>query len=254
MKKISKRRQRLTIVNDELGSVDLSKIPPIDCLITSPPYKDRDGYSNELMARLGLIMNSCMNPGARAFVNFGQLREDFGRVFEVPLEIKQGDLRIGQTIIWIKSISIDGPCIGHMQPINSSRTLNYAWEFIYTFYRDPEPDIDRLSIGVPFADKSNLTRGGRGTNGDIRCAGDTWFIPYKTTGRTTKKKHRYEFPEELVERCIKLSNLKPNSIIMDPFSGSGTVASVAKRLGHSAVIIDRDPESIGIAADRWSSV
>lgn len=247
----------LLSINKEVGVRVAYDIAPnsIDCIVTSPPYKTKDGYSDALMYALGDLMHRYLKPCGIAFVNFGQLKEDFQRPFYAQSEIARSHgVEPGQTIIWAKSIAIDGVQKGHFQPINSKRILNYCWEFIFTFYRGSEPELDRLSIGVPYSDKSNLKRGTRGKNGDLHCGGDIWFVPYKTTGASKKKRHRYEFPEELVERCLKVSGLKPGDTVLDPFGGSGTTAAVAKRLGLNAVIIDKNAEHIASARKRWEEV
>ncbi|MDE2956872.1 MAG: site-specific DNA-methyltransferase, partial [Bacteroidota bacterium] len=57
-------------------------------------------------------------------------------------------------------------------------------------------------------------------------------------------RHEAEFPEELVRRVIKLYS-PSGGIILDPFVGSGTTTSVAKRLG-----IDVMPEYVDLARRR----
>lgn len=148
---------------------------------------------------------------------------------------------------------------GHYQAINKkSPTLNYCWEPVFSFYKPPEPGLDRLSIGCAFADKTNLKRGTRGAQGDVHCIGDVWFIPYETTGATKKKastktKHAYSFPEELVKRCIKVSGIARGSTVYDPFMGSGTVAVVAKRLGMNVIGTDIDDEALRTTRTRWGA-
>lgn len=146
---------------------------------------------------------------------------------------------------------------GHYQPINSkSPTLNYCWETVYTFFKPPSGKLDRLAIGCPFTDKSNMDRGNRGQNGDLHCAGDIWWIPYRTTGAKAKKAtaglaHSYSFPEELVERALKLCEVGPGSMVCDPFLGGGTTAVVAKRLGCHTFGVELDQEAADVAVARW---
>lgn len=236
-----------------------------DCAVFSPPYKTKDGYSSSLMAALGRLLARVMKPSTRMFMDFGQLREGFWRPLYAAMHLAAGRLdRIddqesyvlqpGQTIAWVKSMAIDGPVRGHCTPLNSAKTLNYGWEYVFTLWKGPvEPDMDKLAVGVPYADKTNLTRGTRGKNGDLRCAGDAWFIPYKTTGATTKKSHVYEFPEELVERCFKVAGMRPGMTIYEPFLGGGTTAVVAKRMGLNVYATERDPATVEAAIDRWSA-
>lgn len=246
---------------------DCTEIPDesVDLVVTSPPYKRKDGYSRALMQMLGKCLGRVLRPGGIVFFNFGQLNEDLARPYEAQSAVREGSrfprncsrdwLYTGQTIAWVKSIAVpDGSgrsfVKGHSQPINSPYLLYYNWEFVFTYYKKPRPRIDALSIGVEYADKSNLTRGTRGKHGDIRCAGDTWYIPYETTGKTKKKKHAYEYPEELVRRCIKLSGVKPGGVIYEPFLGSGTSVCVAKECGLNAYATELDPENIHVAVGR----
>lgn len=219
---------------DEAHRIDNGSI---DVIVTSPPYKDEDGYSDALMRSFGHLCRDKLKNNGRVFFNFGQLKGAYSRPFGAACEVASaGGLQFEQTIIWVKSIAISGEQRGHYQPINSDFILNYCWEYIFVLSKGAPTTLNRLSIGVPFKDKSNLTRGDRGVNGDLHCAGDVWFIPYETTGASEKKKHAHEFPEELVRRCLLLHG---GSVVLDPFAGSGTVGRVAKQLGKSYILIEK---------------
>lgn len=219
------------------GSVPIED-SSVDLVITSPPYKKKEGNDTGLMESLGLLIDRVLKPDGLAFVNLGQLSESFRRQFEVPLEIEVGSLKIWQTQIWVKSHCFDGPRKGHVTPINSKRILDFSWEYVYQ-YRKGNPELDKLAVGVPYADQGNLNRGDRGKNGDVRCAGDVFFIPYSTKGKTAKKAHQYEYPEKLVERLIKLSGKGAGSVVLDPFAGSGTTLKVAESMGLIGIGIDK---------------
>ena len=141
---------------------------------------------------------------------------------------------------------------GHYQPINSPDVLNYGFEYVFGL-RKPGPAraLDRLGIGVPFADKTNLTRGTRGQNGDLHCAGDVWFIPYETVGQTDKKHHRHQFPSELARRLIVLNQLEKGSLIFDPFLGGGTTAVAARMSGMNCVGYELNQYTIEVAKQRF---
>jgi hypothetical protein len=265
-----------------------------DVAFFSPPYKEDDGYTDELMRALGRLLARVMAPGGRVWMNFGQLREQLDRPQCAARLLELGAssmLRPGQTVIWAKSIAVPswretliaylkqtgtpstaagvgkllgtikkilrGPGRptqrGHYQPINSPYLMHYCWEYVFQFHKLPEPKLDRLSVGVPFTHKSNLTRGTRGKNGDLHCPGDIWFIPYQTTGRDKKKTHRYEFPEKLVEHALRVSGIHPGGTVIDPFLGSGTTVRVAKQLGLNAYGIDKSKRALTTTRRRWAN-
>jgi len=250
----------------------------VDVAVFSPPYFERDGYTMPLMREIGRLLGRVLKPGARAFMNFGQIKEDLERPMKAHRLLLHSsseddhdhELVAGQQIIWVKSIAMGGwsetcdscntdvtvplHCRGHVQPINSDRLLNYSWEYVFTYTKGlskDAPPLDRLAIGVPYADKSNLTRGTRGKNGDLRCAGDIWFIPYKTTGSKSKKRHQHSYPLELARRCIRLSGVPQGSLVFDPFMGGGTTAIAARLCGMNAVSYDCDKASLATAIKLW---
>jgi site-specific DNA-methyltransferase (adenine-specific) len=225
----------------------------VDLVVSSPPYLKRDGYSEVLMLGLGRLLARVLKPGARAFVNFGTTQEGLFRAFEAARLVGSVGLTHGQTIVWVKSVPIGDKTHGHFQAINSPNLLNYTHEYVFQFYKgDPRP-LDRLAVGVPYTDKSNMKRGTRGKNGDVHCGGDTWFIPYETTGATKKKPHHHGFPLQLPLKCIKLAGLAPRSIVLDPFSGGGTTAVAAKILGHHAIALDVSLEALKQTELRWGT-
>jgi site-specific DNA-methyltransferase (adenine-specific) len=104
---------------------------------------------------------------------------------------------------------------------------------------------------VPFQDKGNLTRGARGKNGDLRCQGNVWHIPYETIkSKSEKGSHPAIFPVELARRCLKLCALPEGAVILDPFCGTGTVMLAARELGLSGIGIDVDEQYLDYARER----
>jgi site-specific DNA-methyltransferase (cytosine-N4-specific) len=61
--------------------------------------------------------------------------------------------------------------------------------------------------------------------------------------------HFATFPEDLVEPCI-LAGSRAGDIVFDPFMGSGTVASVAQRLGRRWLGAELNPDYIALQAGR----
>jgi DNA modification methylase len=65
--------------------------------------------------------------------------------------------------------------------------------------------------------------------------------------------HFAVMPPKLVEPCI-LAGSRPGDIVLDPFSGSGTVAQVAVQTGRQYLGIELNPEYIKLAQKRLASV
>jgi DNA modification methylase len=75
---------------------------------------------------------------------------------------------------------------------------------------------------------------------------------FANEGRKESHAHFSKFPEELPKRCILASGvpLKPESIVLDPFAGSGTTGVVAKKLGCTFVGFEIDPRHADSANKR----
>lgn len=80
---------------------------------------------------------------------------------------------------------------------------------------------------------------------DGRNARSVWTITTKPYAGA----HFATFPPELPERCIKAGSAE-GDLVLDPFSGSGTTAFVARTLARRAVGIDLNTEYLDLAADR----
>jgi len=181
----------------------------IGLVITSPPYKNSDGFSFELMYNVFSRVFRVQKNNSLLFLNFGHLAEDKFRPFEVCHLMKEIGYKLNETIVWVKN---------HYRPIQGKRRLNNLTEFIFMLHKGKMPEIDRLSIGVPYKDKSNV---GRYSDVDLKCGGNVWFIPYDTIQSKDEKLHNDRFPVGLPEKCIRLSGLK-DGIVLDPFAGIGT--------------------------------
>ena len=101
---------------------------------------------------------------------------------------------------------------------------------------------------MPFKDKSNIAR--RGHTRDLRCRGNTWFIPYQTVqSRAAKFNHPGTFPVDLPRWCIRLHGRKA-PVVLDPFMGTGTtLVATLLEAGHG-IGIDIDPAYVAIARER----
>ncbi len=65
--------------------------------------------------------------------------------------------------------------------------------------------------------------------------------------------HFAVMPEALVEPCL-LAGSRPGDVVLDPFTGSGTVGAVAVNHGRSFVGCELNPDYIALARQRIGNV
>lgn len=210
----------------------------IDLVVTSPPYKKKDGYSTSLMHDIAASLKSVMKPNSLLFLNFGATKEETNRPYSAR-DIFSDYLNFVQTIIWVKSFN----GTGRFSPSNSNQYFARMWENIFVFSKGKNWAFDKLAIGCPFKCKSNIRR--RNHSQDLRDAGDLWFIPYpnKTGKNEFEKGHKDGFPPELVRKAILCSGIAPGSSVLDPFGGGATTGFVAEEMGHNSFIYEMNQDT-----------
>ena len=233
----------------------------IDVITTSPPYnikKDYGAYKDDLpwdeylvwIKTLSEEFFRILKDDGSLFLNIGSTNKRPEMSMEVCFEVMKS-FKLQNHITWVKSITVNNNSYGHFKPINSQRFLNNTNENIFQFTKTGENAIDRLAIGVPFQDQSNITRWKHGKT--TRCRGNTWYIPYRTVqSKTEKYNHPAGFPIELPLTCIKLHGIKDELVVLDPFLGTGSTAVAAKMLGVSCLGIELDKNFYDIAISRIS--
>ncbi|MFK3677879.1 DNA-methyltransferase [Microbacterium sp. NPDC090218] len=75
-----------------------------------------------------------------------------------------------------------------------------------------------------------------------------WHTIVPTTGRE-KTGYPTQKPEGILRRIVTASS-RPGDRVLDLFAGSGTTGAVASALGRDAVLVDDNPEAIGIMRAR----
>ncbi len=219
----------------------------IDLVVTSPPYNLGIVYSSysdrqdraiylDWCYQWATELRRVLKPKGSFFLNLGASPSNPLLPHELVLRLR--DLFVLQnTIHWIKAISMEDDAgvttsRGHFKPINSPRYLNDCHEYIFHLSPEGKTPIDRLALGVPYADKSNIARWGHTRGKDRRCRGNTWFVPYETIQRrATERPHPATFPVQLAEWCIKLHGVAQIETMLDPFLGLGNSAVAAQRSG-----------------------
>lgn len=244
---------------DVLGKMEAGSV---DAVVTSPPYnigiryrsyddrRPRGEYLRWMGEIAAQIVRILADDGA-LFLNLGA-GPDPWIAMDVANEFRQ-HLTLQNRIAWIKSIAIGDKTTGHFKPVNSPRYLNRTHEEIYHFSKNGDVGIDRLAIGVPYQDKSNIDRW-RHARSDRRCAGNSWFIPYETVrNRAGKHHHPAGFPVELPMRCLRMHG-RSSGVVLDPFVGSGTTLVAAQRLEWSGIGVEIDETYAKVAHARLAEM
>jgi len=231
----------------------------VDVVVTSPPYNlgiEYRTYQDQLPedAYLDWMEDVCasvkriMKDDGSFFLNIAGSSSQPWLPFELMSRLRK--LFVLQNhITWIKSISVGEITYGHFKPLNSPRFVNRNHEHIFHLTKKGDVKVARLDAGVPFTDKSNISR--RQHEMDRRCRGDTWFIPYETVrSRKEKFSHPGTFPIALPEACLRLHGAKPGGVLLDPFMGVGTSLIAAERKGLSGIGVEKDTRYVNIARKR----
>jgi len=232
----------------------------VDLVVTSPPYnlgisyskysdrQDRRSYLDWCCEWGGQVQRVLKSTGS-FFLNIGAAPSNPMLPHEIVMTLRKFFV-LQNTIHWIKSIAIEDPCsrgpegdarasqrkaatvrsFGHFKPINSSRFLNDCHEYVFHFTKSGRVELNRLALGVPYQDKSNIARWSHTQGKDLRCRGNTWFVPYQTIqNREKERPHPATFPVQLAEWCIKLHGASPAGSMLDPFLGIGNSAVAAQQ-------------------------
>ena len=240
----------------------------VDVIVTSPPYNLGIDYRTyvDTMPRSDYLAWSGRWIGAAAaaldsrgslFLNVGAKPTDPWTALDVA-QAARAHLHLQNTIHWVKSIAIDkraageaeAQSVGHYKPINSPRFVNDCHEFVFHFTPEGRTPLDRTAIGVPYQDQSNVTRWQQ-ASANVRCRGNTWFIPYETIqSRDKDRPHPATFPPRLPEYCFRLHGISRVKLAMDPFLGLGSSAIAAARLGVDFIGVELDAHYLGEAIAR----
>ena len=177
----------------------------VDIVVTSPPYnlgikyskyddqKQWADYWRWSLAWVGEVKRVLKGEGS-FFLNVGACPSNPLLPHEMIVRVK--DLLVVQnTFHWIKSITVETKkgeqvTAGHFKPIQSPRYVNDCHEFVFHLTKTGATVLDRLGLGVPYSDKSNIARWVHTKGRDLRCRGNNWFIPYKTILSRSKERPR----------------------------------------------------------------
>lgn len=268
-RKVGELERNKIYTMDCLEGMKLMEKESVDVIVTSPPYnigKPYNSYNDkqprekylDWMEEVAIACKRVMKDDASFFLNVGGTLTDPW----IPIDIAQRFRKhfvLQNVIIWVKSIAIPKEdignyphirgdiAVGHYRPVNSKRFHHNCFEYIFHFTKHGNVELDKLAIGVPYQDKSNIGRW-KSAKIDLRDRGNVWFIPYETIQES--RPHPTVFPVKLPEMCIKNHGLYKVDLVLDPFMGIGTTAVACVRLGVDFIGFEIDPTYVEIAEER----
>lgn len=275
------------LLGDALEVVRSLPTDSVDTVVTSPPYFQQRDYGSKLqigqemspaayvdrLSELFVELKRVVKPTGSVWVVIGDKYvrgELLGMPWRVCFGLKDSGWTLRSDCIWHKPNAMPSS-------VKTRPTTDHEYVFFFSnekknyFY-----DADAVrEPHVTFSENSKM-KGGRkhfgkrggtpeqGKNqGDNNLHDGRWDQAFHPKGRNKRtvwsislskfrEAHFAVYPESLVETCIKAS-CPADGVVMDPFSGAGTTALVAKKLGRSFVAIDCVKDYLEIAQRRLES-
>lgn len=222
--------------------------------VTSPPYNIGKEYERELSLDAYLAwcadwlddIRSVTTADGALWLNLGYVNvPGIGKAVPLPYLLwNRLPFYLIQEVVWNYGAGVAAK--RSLSPRNEKWLWCVADESDYRFNLDAIRDPD---VKYPNQRKNGRIK----VNPLGKNPSDVWQIPKVTSGRDRSSQerapHPAQFPMALVER-ISLGFSDPGDVLMDPFSGSGTVADVAMRTGRLAVGFELKVEYLDFSAKR----
>ncbi len=211
----------------------------IDLVHTSPPYNidkqyrseltdhsPQDTYSDFLKKVIGEVKRT-LRPNGSIFWQTGYTQNQGGLPGDIlPIDILTYQFFHSEpnpNILWDRIIwRYFGGMAFKKKLTNKHETI--LW-YVKPDGRLAEPhfDVDQIREKSKELDKRNNFWG--------RNPGNVWEVDRVAFGAREQSSHIAVFPEEISEKLVRACS-RPDSLILDPFSGSGTLPKVARSLGR----------------------
>ena len=246
--RLNRQREMLEQMMESTQKADvmdyLESLPPActDLVVTSIPYGlgvkyggHRDSDTMAFVKYVGWMtmiiseMTRILKPGGVLFLQCGSTKDDEGTL--MPLDIllfetvRKTGLDYQNRISWI---------IPH--GLTPRRRLSERHESVLVFSKGPPASFNPDPARTP--QKQPEKRAYKGPNrGKLSghplgaWPSDVWQIPNVGHNCGEKTGHPAQFPEALAMRAIQIYT-RPDDLVIDPFSGSGTTHVACKRSGR----------------------
>src|SRR5581483_546620 len=141
----------------------------VDVVVTSPPYNLNLRYNVyddskaeadylEWLTDVAAAVRQVMRPDGSFFLNISGSNSAPWLPFELVVRLRKAGFFLQNHITWIKSVTIHAASSGHFKPVPGNRFLHHNHEHIFHLTLNNDVVLDRLAIGSPFQDKSNMAR------------------------------------------------------------------------------------------------
>jgi site-specific DNA-methyltransferase (adenine-specific) len=224
----------------------------IDLVVTSPPYDNLRTYGGHPWDFEGVAQElwRLIKPGGVVVWVVGDATVDgseTGTSFRQALRFMEIGFRLHDTMIWNKRNSTMPESTRYFQ----------SWEYCFVASKGRPKSVnllrDKKNIegGKKYASTirnqdGTTSPGMKGICSEFGVRFNVWDIgPCKNA----LQDHPAMFPEELARDHI-LSWSNEGDIVLDPFSGSGTTAKMAKHNGRQYIGIEVNPEYVEISLKR----
>lgn len=236
-------------LGDSLDMSEVISVNSIDLVVTSPPYNIGKEYEDimNLNDYLDFVQTWMLQTEATLvddgsfWLNIGFRKKSSGQQY-IPWEYEvypiirdKMDISLVQQVIWHYKAGVN--CRHRFSPRKETWLYCVADLDNHTFNLD--------DVRVPAKYPNQKKDGELKVNPKGKNPGDVWDIPKVTSGKNRaspeRTKHPAQFPEDVIERIIKVSS-NPGDIVFDPFLGSGTTMKIARDLGRSCIGIEMNEE------------
>lgn len=254
------------ILGDNVATLRTFPSASIDLVVTSPPYDTMRKYGGQSWDFPGVAeqLARVIKPGGVIVWNVNDETIDGGESgtsFRQALHFMDVcGLRLHDTMIWNKK--------GFRFP--ESNRYHQIWEYMFVLSKGSpktfngivdRPNVaggQRMSTGYYRDDAGNVARQegaeNRGILRDVGLRMNIWEIPSGGSAAASNAiayNHPAIFPKALPRDHI-LTWTNEGEIVLDPFSGSGTTAEMARNLGRRYIGLEVNPEYVEISRKRMA--
>jgi DNA modification methylase len=196
----------------------------------SDNWHDMEAYLDMLYPRL-ILMHRLLSPTGTLYLHLDWHANAYARIL---LDEIFGADRLLNEIVWV----YHGP-----SPIRTAFNRKHDTILAYTKSADYTFNVD--DVRQPYAENTIKTfassaKAGFGKVPNLKrgkVPEDWWYFPVVARLHSERTGYPTQKPEALLERII-LASSNPNDIVADFFSGAGTTAVVAARLGRRFIASD----------------